>query len=166
MTFFSGALRDEVYTRILTKRTANAFTFNDFLVEKSWKPYSTLEKLATDAGGAGKVYVLCNTPGDINAATRSSAGLRYYAVTVAYQRVVKEKIDDVAFMDTLGLFMQELEFMCRKEVGDVTGETNEYAFSHLEYLKDENGIPYTFTQMRRDLTFESYFTAFYNLVHS
>jgi hypothetical protein len=165
MPFYPGDLRDEVYARILVKRTALQFAINDFEAAKTWYPYSTLQSLAGDSP-KGKVWVVSGTPGDIAAETRTNAGMRYHSVMVAYQRVVKERIKDLAFMDSLGQLVQDLEFMCRKEIGDVTGETNPYAFSRLEYLKDENGVPYQFTMMRKALTFECYFTAFYNIVLS
>lgn len=159
---YQSDLRDEVYVRIGVKQAAVAFTFNDFQLIKTARPYNLLETLADETTFKGRCYVIAGTPGDISAATRNNAGLRTYSVIIGYQRVLGPRIEDLTFFDTLTTLVEQLEIMARKEIGDPANSI--YSFSHLEYLKDENEIPYSFVMLRKALTFEAYITAFYNLV--
>jgi len=147
-------LRDEVYTRIAAKKVLEDFTFNNFTVVKSHRPYERIELLPTNYPG-GKVYVVAGTPGVIQGRSRSNIALGELAVVVGFQKGNID-LDDLAANDTLLDFVEELADMCRLEVTPA-----EYSFQRLEFLQDDNGVPYDFFGMRDAHLFESYFTAFY-----
>src|SRR5262245_13326750 len=92
-------IRDEVYLRINVKKTALGFTFaNDFVLEKTWRPWETLEALADPAKFPhGKVYILGGRMGDVMNRSRQGtnlAGPREYGVQMGFQIVPKDVNDD------------------------------------------------------------------------
>jgi hypothetical protein len=153
--------RDEVYLRLLVKQVAEDFVFNDFIVEKTYRPYSRMEDLAGNYVG-GKVYVVAGTPGDLITETREPDNIskQELAVVVGYQRANVD-FDNTTAGDLYLRFIKELETMCRKDVGN---SSNDLSFRRLEYLKDENGVPLDFFAMRNQQMFEAYFTVFYDFV--
>ena len=154
------ALRDEVYLRIATKQIATAFYFaNDFILEKTWRPWETLENLFDVAQyPSGKVYVIGGRPGDMVIGSRSNmVHMRDYPIMIGFQHAIRD-ITNAAEIDAYANFVEELEETCRIEV-----DTNllQIAFSRIEPLRDPNGVPFSFIQSRDSNLFEAYFTAYY-----
>jgi hypothetical protein len=151
-------IRDEVHLRIGVRKAAEEFTFaNNFILEKTWKPFEYLEDLADpEQFPHGKVYVMGGRPGDlINRSRNNTAGPRDHGVMLGFQIVILNPQDD-AEIDSYLSFMQELEDVCQKLVN-----LPPFSFSRLEYALDPEGMPLSFIMQRKAQTFEAYFTAFY-----
>ena len=153
-------LRDEVYTRIAAKQAATEFTYgNSFTLVRTWRPYQLLDKLSTDHP-TGKVYVIGGSPIGYNNRSRSNTILGEYSVMVGFQKLVAD-IDSVSEIDGYVDFVQELEDMCRLEVDPTL-----FSFSRLEFLRDQDGMPFSFLMLREASLFEAYFTVTYNRVRA
>lgn len=151
-------IRDEVYTRIAVKQANTEYSYgNTFTLEKTWRPYVLLDQLSRDHP-AGKVYVIGGTPIGYANQSRTNMILGEYSVMVGFQRLITD-LDDEAEIDGYVSFVQELEDTCRLEV---TPEL--FSFTRLEFLRDPDGLPFSFIQMRDAHTFEAYFTVYYNHV--
>jgi len=155
-------IRDEVYLRIATKQTAGNFYFaNDFILEKTWRPWETLENLFDPTKyPSGKVYVIGGRPGDMLTQSRDNVCLRDYPVQIGFQHPIS-KIDDDTEIDTYAAFVEELEETCRIEVDTALLQVS---FSRIEPMRDPNGIPMSYIMMRDANVFEAYFTVFYTRV--
>lgn len=153
-------LRDEVYTRIATKKTNTEFTYsNDFTLERTWRPYQLLEALGSDHP-VGKVYVIGGTPIGYGNRSRTNMILGEYSVMIGFQKLVDD-ITDVTEIDGYVDFVQELEDMCRQEVDPTL-----FSFSRLEFLRDQDGMPFSFLMLRDSNVFEAYFTVTYQRVRA
>lgn len=150
-------IRDEVYLRILARKTLGEFSINDFTLEKTWRPWETLEKLAK-SHKSGKVYVIGGSPIGMVNQSRTNMVLAEYVVHIGYQRYILD-INAVAEIDGYVDFVQQLEDVCRKMV-----DPEQFSFTRLEYMRDPEGLPLSFLQMRDASTFEAYFSCYYNLV--
>lgn len=153
-------IRDEVYLRIGVKQGASSFYFaNDFVLEKTWRPWETLENLFdADKYPSGKVYVIGGRPGDLVTTSRANATApRDYPVHVGFQHKIVN-IADQAEVDNYVNFVEELEETLRLEI-----DNNElqFAFSRIEPIRDPNGVPLSFVLARESNLFEAYFTAFF-----
>ena len=147
-------LRNEVYTRILLKKTLEQFSDNDFAIEQTWMPYSRLESLLPTP----KVWIVGGSPGDAPNRSRTNTIMREFCVMIGLQKALPDKNFDSEVDDLCGL-LEEIEDTCRLEV-----TPDQYSFNRLEYLKDENNVPLSFIMLRRALCFEAYFSIHYNLV--
>lgn len=156
-------IRDEVYLRIETKRLATDFYYaNNFVVEKTWRPWETIEDLADSRQfPSGKLYIIGGRPGDIAIISRSNMTLREYPVGLGFQKWIANT-DDTSEIDSYVNFIEELEETCRLQVDSAWNALNwpSVSFSRLEPMRDPNGVPYSFVGLR-DNIFESYFTAFF-----
>lgn len=150
-------IRDEVYNRILVKRAGAEFVFNDFDVEKTWFPYERLEALATDHP-AGKVYVIGLAPTDAVVKSRTNLSQRESPIMLGYQRA-EVNPQDQTLIDDLVELVEQLDNLCIKDV-----DAELFSFSRLEYLKDENEVPFSFMGLRNANVFEAYFTVYYTNV--
>lgn len=154
MTASNILIRDEVYLRINLKKTLAGFVLNDWDIEKTWIPFERLETMNED----GKVYVIGLAANDVDALSRTNMGLREYRVQVGLQ-VPKVDNQDDSRIDQLVELVEQLETVCRKEVA-----LDGFSFVRLEYMKDENDVPFSFMGMREADMFEAYFTATYNTI--
>lgn len=151
-------IRDEVYLRIATKKAALGYTYgNTFTLERTWRPYQLLDQISKEHP-TGKVYIIGGNPiGYVNQ-SRTQMVLGEYSVMVGFQRLLSD-ITSLSEVDGYCDFVQELEDTCRKEV-----DIAKYSFTRLEYLRDPDGVPFSFILLREAHTFEAYFTAYYNRV--
>lgn len=147
-------IRDQVYTRINTDKTASNYTFNNFTLKKAWIPTAKLRDMDTDHPG-GIVYVIGLASDDDTIKSRNNLTTKEVPVHVGYQKRIPD-INDVSAIDTLVSFVEELQETCRKDV-----ELDGYSWNRNEVLKDENEIPFSFVGMRDVGFFEAYFTAYY-----
>lgn len=147
-------IRDEVYTRILLKRTLEQFSINTFTLVKAWKPWQLLEDFSTDHPG-GKVYIIGMAGDDAPNLSRGNLTVHEPGVMVGYQRPIADP-NSVNELDPYVSFMEELRDCCRKDV-TLAG----YSWVRNESLKDAEGVPYSFVMLREALIFEAYFTAYY-----
>jgi len=153
----AGTIRDEVYTRILVSKAAEWFNFNDFGTEKTWLPHSTLPELTTDYPN-GKVYVIGGAPEDIVIASKTGTNVKEQRVMVGYQRAAVDH-QDQALIDDLVELVEMLDHLCLTKV-----DQDLFTPVRLEYLKDENEVPFAFMGLRDGNVFEAYFTAVYKFV--
>ena len=152
-------IRDRVFNTLKDKQDAEDFDFNNFLLIKTYFPYSKLEEL--NATPNGKVYVIGLAFDTINPKTRTTAGSRNEVpIMVAFQKVVKDP-QDVEEIDGLVNFVEGLWEACRKDVVTEDDETSPYQWLRNEALKDENDTPFAYISMREGNIFEAYFSAFY-----
>jgi hypothetical protein len=150
-------LRDLIYAKLLLKQLATEFVINDFEIERTYLPYSELSRARVD-NPSGKVYLVTGVPGDIVNTSRKNRGIaRDISIILGYQ-ICDVKVTDYGTLDDYVFLVEQLDEMCREEIDPSTV----YSFSRLEYLKDENGVPYSFLGLRDNKTFESYFTATFN----
>ena len=157
-------IRDRVLQAIKGHKLAAGFPFNEFDLDKTYYPYSKLEKLA--AKPQGQVWVIGLAFDTDQPKTRTTAGSRNeIPVQVAFQKVV-ENPQDVDELDNLIDFVEELQEVCRllvvdEESVDAQGEAIPYQWLRNEALKDENETPYAYMGLREANVFEAYFSAFY-----
>lgn len=151
-----SALRDEIYTRILLKKGIAGFTINGFTLTRTYYPYEKLEEFKT-AHPFGIVYVIGMNSDDLPLKSRTNLTMAEVPVQIAYQRFV-EDTSDYTEIDSYENLIEELRDVCRKEV-----DLEPYAWMQNEALRDENGVPFSFTGLRKASTFEGYFTAHYTL---
>lgn len=158
MAAFLTDLRDEVYTRLLVKRTVEGFPFNNFTVKKTSYPQADLESFIADYPN-GLVYVVAGVPGDIRSESRTNIAKAEYSVKIGFQKGDIDATDNEV-VDPLYEFVEALARLCRKEVDP----TSDYSFTALEWQKDANEVPLSFLGLRHGF-FEAYFTAFYTIAH-
>jgi hypothetical protein len=149
-------LRDEIYTRILLNKTLTNYSDNSFDIEKTWKPYSELTSIQANP----KVWVVGGVPGDADNKSRTNMVLREHQTMIGIQKGLGSGVITTE-IDNLTLLVEEIEETCRTEVS-----VDLFKFTRLEFLKDENGTPFSFTMLRKAYTFEAYFTVYYNKVYS
>lgn len=155
-----SSIRDEVYTRIAVKKAAADFVYsNSFTLERTWKPYELLDKLGTDHP-TGKVYIIGGNPIGYGNESRTNLVKAEYSVMVGFQKLIND-VNDLAEIDAYTGFMEELEDVCRTEV-----LPDLFSFTRLEYLRDADGVPFSFVMLRDLFTFEAYFTVYYNRVRA
>lgn len=150
-------LRDQVYTRLLLKKVATEFSFNDFTVRKTWLPRESLENFEAGHPG-GIVYVIPMAYEDETSESRKNLVNRSVPVQVGYQKPVAD-VEDNSEIDPLSDFVDELVEAVEKEI-DIDLQP-EFSFSRTVFLKDENDTPYSFVMLRENF-FEAYFTAYFN----
>lgn len=156
-------IRDEVYLRIGVKKASAGFVFaNNFILEKTWKPWEALEDLADpDKFPAGKLYILGGRLGDLINRGRQDApiaGPREYGVQVGFQ-IVPLNINDDNEIDAYISFLEEVERVCQRETN-----LPPFSFSRIEYATDPQGQPLDFIMQRKALIFEAYFSAYFQKV--
>ena len=155
MTSRKVDIRDEIYTRISLGRTNGNYVFNTFGILRTYHPYRTLEALGKEYP-TGIVYVVAMAPSDASNRGRGNNSLRELPVMIVYQRAAVDS-QDFGLIDDLVELVEQLEDTCRNEV-DAEG----FSWTRLEYLRDENELPFAFMGMREGNVFEAYFTAYYN----
>jgi len=142
-----------VYTAINLRKTLTEFVNNAFTLERTAIPHKDLEDLVNNHGD-GIVYVVPGTPGDVgNIGRKPSGGLREFSVQVGFQVAPVEPQDWTAVV-------QHLQFIAQLEAAAMF-DPDGFEWLRLEYLKDENDVPFTFMGLRNANIFEAYFTAFY-----
>lgn len=150
-------IRDELYTRILVKKTALGYVNNSFSIVKTWQPMDTLENLEQNYTN-GKLYIVCHTPGDISkleSKGSSKTVTRDFATYLGFQKPITD-VTSLSEMDTNAELIEQLETTCRKEFN-----LDGYQFAMLDYLKDDRGQPNSYVVQRRSLVFEAYFKVHY-----
>lgn len=154
----STDLRDLVYTTLLVRRSLDHFSLNNtFTLEKTWLPFELLENLRTEHE-FGKLYVISGPRSDLYIRSRSNAGVREYAVQLGFQKFIAS-VGDTSEVDDYDNFLEEVEGVLQTYVNHEL-----FAFSRVEYLRDSEGLPISFIQLRNNHVFEAYFTAFYAYV--
>lgn len=155
-------IRDTVALTIATKQALSSFYYaNDFSLTKTWRPWVQLEDLFNATKFPhGKVYVIGGRPSDFQRLARSGMTQRDYPIQIGFQHAIQD-IDDTSEIDAYVNFVEELEETCRLEVDIVWSNI---AFSRLEVMRDPNGIPLAFIQIREVNVFEAYFTAVFTEV--
>lgn len=155
-------IRDTVATTIAVKQLATRFYYaNDFVLATTWRPWVQLEDLFDPKKYPhGKLYVIGGRPSDFQRISRSGAAQRDYPIQLGFQHAI-QNIDDTAEIDQYVGFVEEIEETCRLEVGTAWANI---AFSRMEVMRDQNGIPMSFIQIREVNIFEAYFTAVFTQV--
>lgn len=152
-----AAVRDEVYTRILLKKSVSGYVNNLFSLVKTWQPLDTLENLEQNHEH-GKLYVVCHTPGDISRVDSkgpSKAVTRDFAVYLGFQKVIAD-VSSISELDENAELIEQFENTCRKEFN-----LDGYQFVMIDYMKDDRGQPNSFIVQRKALVFETYFKVHY-----
>jgi hypothetical protein len=160
-------LRDTIWTTIAVKQVANSFyTFNNFVLEKTWKPWEELENLFDAAQFPnGKLYIIPGRPGDMITISRNNLVQRDYPIHFGFQHKItgplpgttNDQTGEVQ-VDQCVAFLEEIEETIRTEIDQ---NLSQLAFNRLEPQRDPNGVPLSFVLIREANLFESYFTAFF-----
>lgn len=150
-------IRDEIYTRILSKKTALGFSLNSFSLQKTWRPRLETEELFQDYPN-GILYVVGGTLGDREAISRDNTVNVEVSVKLGFQAPLTDP-DTLTGVDALTDLIDELDDVCRNDVHN----NSEYSYFRTEFLKDENGVPFDFVVIDTLSTFESYLTVYYHL---
>lgn len=146
-------LRTLVKDKIAADKTAENFVYNDFDgPTETYLPVSKLEEL----NEKGKVWVIALAKDD-TIITRGRSFQSEIPIQIALQRLVRDT--DVATLDEL----MELAEQLRISVKDAIPDSSPFAWLRNEALRDANGTPYHFTGLRERSTFESYFTAIFQV---
>lgn len=147
-------VRDELYTRILTKRDLAEYEFATFTLAKAYVPYEELKNHRANHAN-GIVYVIPLAGDDMNL-SRTNMAFREVPVQVGYQRACDD-LDDIDDLDRNVEFVNQLVETSRLDF-DLDG----YDYSRTEFAKDEvEGLPFRFVTLREAGLFEAYFTTFY-----
>jgi hypothetical protein len=150
-------IRDEVYARILLKKSLGNYSINEFGLEKTWRPFELLEELVEDHP-VGKVYVIGMGWTEGQNKSRDNTALRDLPVQIAYQRGDIAP-DDTSTIDSCVDLVEELIETCQNDVA-LAG----YSWLNTELLLDENGTPFSFVMFRQANTFEAIWTAHYSSI--
>lgn len=152
-------IRDTVALTIAVKQGLDAFYYaNDFVLKKTWRPWVQLEDLFDPTKFPhGQVYVIGGRSSDFQRLSRSGMTQRDYPIQIGFQHAIQD-IDNTAEIDAYVGFVEELEETCRLEVDIVWSNI---AFTRLEVMRDPNGIPLAFVQIREVNVFEAYFSAIF-----
>lgn len=152
-------IRDTIATTIAVKQANSSFYYaNDFVLATTWRPWVQLEDLFDpNKHPHGKVYVIGGRPSDFQRLSRSLMVQRDYPVQIGFQHAI-QNIDSTSEIDAYVSFVEELEETCRIEVDIHWGNI---AFSRVEVMRDPNGIPLAFIQIREVNVFEAYFSAIF-----
>jgi len=151
-------LRDEIFTRISINKIALNYTFNNFVLEKTYLPRADLDEF-DDNFPEGKMYLITLANDDISK-SRSNVIIRNLPIHIGFQRRVND-VNDVATLDTFMEFMDEIKDTCRKEIDT---SDNDYSFRSLDSLRSDEDTPYEFEQLRQLGLFEMFFTTRYDIV--
>ncbi len=152
-------LRNEIYTRILAKRVANGFSFNNFSLSKQWRPKVEIEDLELTYPN-GILYVIGGPAGDRVVKSRENSVLAEFQVKVGFQKVITDTTDDTAIDALVAFVDDELDEVLRKEVS----QNSDFAFNRLEPEKDEAGVPFNYVNLGAISVFEAYLNVFYQVV--
>lgn len=128
------------------------FSVTDFSIAESYRPASKLTTLP--AGGQVWVVGMAKDDGIL---TRGRAFQSEIPIQIAYQRAIADETN-LTLMDKLLEFSEELRKVAKDAAAD-----SAYAWLRNEALRDGTGFPYHFTGLRNQSTFESYFTAFFQV---
>lgn len=162
-------LRDAIYARFVAKQQAGAWTYgNSFTIEKTWKPWEELTDF-DENHPTGKVYIIGMSPFDQVKESRTNLTILDTCIQIGFQRKIAD-INDVAELDSYAKFAMELAEACRLEIDYDGGPTalgfadlEGIAWSRTDFLKDPDGVPFSFTMLRKQLFFEAYFTVYYKI---
>lgn len=144
----------KIEEKIEARKAAAQYVFNDFTVQRTALPLTTLEELPA----AGKVYIVGLAPDEQGILTRCNAAETEIPVQIGYQRATIPT--DTETIDNLKLLTEQLLETVRK---DVDPEIAWASWLRSIWLKDENGTPFTFMGLREGNFFEAYFTAFFKV---
>jgi hypothetical protein len=150
-------LRQIIFDAIDEKRRLNQFLINDFEIEQTYFPWQRLE----DVPEAGKVWVI-SLAADDKLLTRADTFERDIPIQIGLQHKLKgAKPGDMTLeIDRYRELEDQLRDACRL----ATKDHSHFDWRRTEALKDESGMPYSFTGMRQNSTFEAYFVAYYHVV--
>ena len=150
-------LRNLLALEVSIKRQEGFYTHNDFMVEQVWVPEEELENLAKSYPGV-KLYVITSPWEEGPNQTRCSGlALREVPISFGFQKA-QVLTSDVAGIDLLVDLIDELYDVCRHF------DHRDYSWIRTEALKDENGVPFNYTNLINHNVFEAYFTVYYNHV--
>lgn len=159
MAALTVELRNLIYTEILAQKAATNYVVNNFAVEKVWYPYQRLEELLGEYPN-GVLYLIAQASDDTPNQGREGCHVltKEIAVMFGFMKALDgfQTTAQIAAVDTLVQLVEEIQYTCFK---DVTGD--HFSFIRNEYLKDDNGLPYSYTGMRETSTFESYFMTYF-----
>lgn len=124
-----------------------------FSLAESYLPSTQVK----DVPEAGQVWIVALAKDD-GILTRGRSFQSEIPIQVAFQKLVKTS-EGTGPLDTL----VELSEQLRKLAKQAVRERSDFAWLRNEALRDGNGTPYHFTGLRDRSTFESYFTAFYQV---
>lgn len=150
-------IRQEVYTRLLLKKTNLDFVNNNFEIQQAIIPWEEVELIAKDYP-SGLVSVMGMAPEDAENRSRTNLSLHELGVQVDF-RVTGVNPADINTIDEYLELVRQLDDACRQEV-----DPDSYSWTRREYLKDENGVPFSFMSLRTAGVFEAIFTVWYNHV--
>lgn len=148
-------LRGLVKANIEEHRANEDFVVNGFEVRESYLPVASL----TDIPPQGIVWII-GLAKDDRILTRGLAMQSEIPIQVAFQRLVAD--DDLPTMD----LMVELAEQLRHAVKNAIPDTQPFAWLRNEALRDQSGTPYNFAGLRERSTFESIFTAYFQVNES
>jgi len=147
-------LEKKVEEKINARKTGAQYEVNDFVLQRSALPIQLLEELPKE----GKVYVIGMGPDEQGILTRTNAAEIMLPVQVGFIKAVLAT--DTQTIDKLKLLTEQLLETVRK---DVDPEIQWASWLRSEWLRDENGTPFTFMGLREGNFFEAHFTAFYKV---
>jgi hypothetical protein len=147
-------IRQLVYDAILARKRAGGFTINDFELEITRQPLTSIDK----APPGGKVWIVGLAAAD-HVITRSKAFTRDVPVQIALQKLITagSPAENEAELDRYEDLEDELRDTARLV------EHERFAWLRNEPLRDENGTPFSYAGLRQHSTFEAYFTAYYKV---
>ena len=165
-------IREAIYNRFIAKQAANAWTnLSGFTVEETWRPYQELDKMTRDHPN-GKVYILGLSPSDLINLSRGNTGQIHHPVMVGFQHLIAAKLGSDAYDTEISGYVKFVGELCdavRLEIdceGCSPNLDGLISFNRIEFLKDPNGLPFSFIMNRDANLFEAYFSVYYSVVLS
>ncbi len=146
------ALRQGVYNAILAKKVGANFLYNDFELDWSYLPITSLK----DFPATGKVWVIGMASDDTPNKSRTNICLKEIPIQIAVQRQMV--VSDKVLLDTMITLEEQLRDTVRQAF---KGDEPTFQWLRSEAMKDPNGTPFAFQQLRDSGFFEAYFTAYF-----
>jgi hypothetical protein len=144
----------KVEAKINARKAGTQYVVNDFTVLRSALPIQLIEDLPKE----GLAYIIGLGPDEQGVLTRTNAAETLLPVQVGFIKAVVA--DDTQTIDNLKLLTEQLLETVRK---DVDPEINWASWQRSEWLKGENGTPFSFMGLREGSFFEVHFAAFYKV---
>lgn len=144
--------RTAVFNAITTAKAANQYTYNNFDLDWTYVPISTLEELSPN----GKVWVVGLDSDEAPPSTRGAkASKKEVPIQLAIQRSVG--LTDKTTINTMITLVDQLRETVRLIDPGI------YQWLRTEAMKDEEGTPFSFMGLREGI-FEAYFTAYFLVI--
>lgn len=141
LSLFIDAVHDPISVALL----AEEFTDNSFTLVKSYLPSSRLPALAE----ASKVTV-CGLGPDIDNLSRKASQKWTAPIQVAYQKVLA-KPEDYAETDAEVDLVEQIIQKVLKSLA----EGDDFTWISSQVMKDENGLPFSYTELRETALFQA-----------